>query len=224
MSAASNELVCFGILFGLLFGLLIGAMSISNKKPYCGKCGQCSGFYNLIVDQEAFGNSKRLCTNKSGENFCYNVVNDESAHIIEELKDFYDLLIISLQNERSNPTYNFFYERLVQRFNKGNDKITEVEQTADGSTSYTINKRDMYLCMTNKDKSKLDIEDIKFVFVHELTHIATDEMHHPPKFWSNFKLMLDIVYKNNLMPLRDYSKKKAKYCGIEITHNPYFDQ
>ena len=69
----------------------------------------------------------------------------------------------------------------------------------------------------------IDINTLTFVAIHELAHIASTQVGHGDEFWNNFKFLLVRAKENNIYKPQDYKKKPEKYCGMEITDNPYFD-
>ena len=62
-----------------------------------------------------------------------------------------------------------------------------------------------------------------YVALHEISHIATKSVGHTDEFWKNFKFFIEQAHILNIYKPIDYKKTPAKYCGMEITDNPYFD-
>eukprot|EP00798_Chlamydomonas_sp_ICE-L_P000752 gene752-biopygen496 len=57
-----------------------------------------------------------------------------------------------------------------------------------GYTSYSVNKGEkIVLCLRQRDHELVEENILMYVAIHELGHLATDEVGHTPKFWSNFK-------------------------------------
>lgn len=109
-----------------------------------------------------------------------------------------------------------------------NPDVFYENDATDGETSYTINKgAAMYICLREPlDKSKLvDESDLFFVLLHESAHIANYQgWGHGEDFWSVFKFMLiEAEIAGEYTPV-DYSKHPIKYCGLDVTYNPYFDK
>eukprot|EP00798_Chlamydomonas_sp_ICE-L_P012895 gene12895-biopygen12850 len=60
-----------------------------------------------------------------------------------------------------------------------------------GYTSYSVNKGEkIVLCLRQRDHELVEENILMYVAIHELVHLATDEVGHTPKFWSNFKWIL----------------------------------
>lgn len=88
-----------------------------------------------------------------------------------------------------------------------------------GYTSYSINKGEkLILCIRQKDTDELvDKNTILYVAIHELGHLMTDEIGHTPKFWENFKWILQQSVDQNIYTKVDYKVSPKPYCGIKLT-------
>lgn len=88
-----------------------------------------------------------------------------------------------------------------------------------GYTSYSINKGEkLILCIRQKDTDELvDKNTILYVAIHELGHLMTDEIGHTPKFWANFKWILQQAVDQGIYTKVDYKQSPKPYCGIKLT-------
>jgi hypothetical protein len=115
--------------------------------------------------------------------------------------------------------------RLMDRF--ASNSLKENEPESPDATSYTLNKGDVIsLCLREKqsgDNHFQKLEDIKFVLLHELTHIITPEHSHTKLFWTNFRFILDFCKEAGLYITPDYENNNINYCGTTITYNPSND-
>ena len=114
-------------------------------------------------------------------------------------------------------------KRLVSGFNP--TKIVETLPTSE-YTAYSENKGDKiaFCLVTEKGSGNLiDDNTLTFVGIHEIAHIATESVGHTNEFWTNFKFLLQEASKIKIYIPEDYKKKNKKYCGMELTDNPYFD-
>lgn len=59
-----------------------------------------------------------------------------------------------------------------------------------GNKSYTINKEKVFLCLKDKQNEYYNDNLLKFVFLHELSHVITDEIGHTKKFNQIFDELL----------------------------------
>jgi hypothetical protein len=115
----------------------------------------------------------------------------------------------------------------VMRLTKGyNPKAIYEALPTSAYTAYSQNKGEkMAFCLdTEKNGGVLiDMNTLTFVAIHELAHIATLSVGHTDEFWSNFKFLLEESKKINIYNPIDYKKTPKRYCGMNITDNPYYD-
>ena len=114
-------------------------------------------------------------------------------------------------------------KNLIKGFNP--KKIIETLPTSE-FTAYSENKGEKLAFCLEKEKGQsklIDINTLTFVAIHELAHIASTQIGHGDEFWNNFKFLLVRAKENNIYKPQDYKKKPERYCGMEITDNPYFD-
>jgi hypothetical protein len=114
-------------------------------------------------------------------------------------------------------------KRLVSGFNP--TKIVETLPTSE-YTAYSENKGDKIAFCLDTEKGSgnlIDDNTLTFVGIHEIAHIATESVGHTNEFWTNFKFLLQEASKIKIYIPEDYKKKNKKYCGMELTDNPYFD-
>tara|TARA_Y100000591_G_scaffold110358_1_gene93944 strand:+ start:21540 stop:22139 length:600 start_codon:yes stop_codon:yes gene_type:complete len=114
--------------------------------------------------------------------------------------------------------------RMKQNFNP--KTIVETLPTSE-FTAYSENKGEkIAFCLDKKRKgvdNLIEPNTLTYVALHELAHVATKSVGHPPEFWENFKFLLIQAEAINVYQPVDYKKKPTEYCGMEITDNPYYD-
>lgn len=119
-------------------------------------------------------------------------------------------------------------KRLVEHFLKRKTILQEHDTVGgEGNTSFTVNKGEsIHMCLRDPDTKKLIKDDniIDFVMLHELAHIACPAEQHEDIFWVYFKILLINAEEAGLHIPQDYGRKPVKYCGIDVTYNPIFDQ
>lgn len=114
---------------------------------------------------------------------------------------------------------------LVTRYRPG--RLEENQPTSSRDTSWEEGKGErIALCLREQNTGKygfIDPELVKFVAIHELTHIAANRLDHPFYFWKVFKFLL--LEAKDLMQyqLVDYSLSPVNYCGMIVTYNPVYD-
>jgi len=115
-------------------------------------------------------------------------------------------------------------QRLVNGYNP--QKIYETLPTSE-YTAYSENKGEkLAFCLDTEKNSKgrlIDINTLMYVALHEVSHIATKSIGHNDEFWSNFKFMITEAKEINIYNPIDYKKEPARYCGMNISDNPYYD-
>ncbi len=95
-----------------------------------------------------------------------------------------------------------------------------------GTTSYTINKESMHMCLRKKYDPNIieDFSVLQFVFMHECLHIANRDIYgHPEAFWDSFKFLLREAHSVGMYTPVDYSKHPVVFCGLAIRNNPFYD-
>ncbi len=110
-------------------------------------------------------------------------------------------------------------KRLKKRYNP--DQLSETGLGAK-YTSYSVNKGEkISICVRQPDNSFINDNIIIFVFIHELSHVMTEEVGHTPKFWDNMAYLLEQGEKIGIYVPEDYSENPVDYCGMEINSTPY---
>jgi hypothetical protein len=113
---------------------------------------------------------------------------------------------------------------LAQNFQP--NKIVEILPTS-SYTAYSENKGEKLAFCLNVTKggtdNLIDEHTLMFVALHECSHIFTyDEVGHTPKFWNNFKFLLEEAKSAGLHEPVDYSQTPKEYCSMKISDSPYF--
>jgi hypothetical protein len=104
--------------------------------------------------------------------------------------------------------------------------LEENQPTSNKDTSWAEGKGDrIALCLREQHGNYdfIDSELIKFVALHELTHIAANTLTHPYYFWKVFKFLLTEANLLLGFALVDYRLNPTNYCGLDITYNPVHD-
>lgn len=114
---------------------------------------------------------------------------------------------------------------LVNRYRGGSSIY---ENHANGSTSFTNNKGEtIAMCLRQKvpPYELHDINLLKYVFLHELTHVAMTgaDARHSMTFWQCFKFMLNEATVMGLYTPQNFKAAPQTYCGLRLEFNPVFD-
>jgi len=115
-------------------------------------------------------------------------------------------------------------KRLISGYNP--KKIYETLPTSE-FTAYSENKGEkLAFCLDTEKNSKgrlIDLNTLMYVALHEVSHIATKSIGHNDEFWQNFKFMISEAKALNIYNPIDYKKEPARYCGMNISDNPFYD-
>ncbi len=187
--------------------LLIGFVIIIALKIYSE-----SDVFNLkCIISDVDGN--KYCVR---ERFKVQLAADLLATVTQKLKK---LVAYMKQKYPERPNV----ERLVENFNP--QKVKEILPTST-YTAYSENKGEkLAFCVTTtKEGNKLiDENTLTFVAIHEVAHTMTKSIGHKEEFWRNFKFLLTNAVDMGIYTPIDYKEKPAKYCGMTINDNPFYD-
>jgi len=115
--------------------------------------------------------------------------------------------------------------RILRRYNPDN-LVENSPLDPSGDTSYTVDKGTLLaLCLRARDKTDgfHDMDLLTFVALHELSHIAIEEIDHPPGFWKAFKFILEESVQAGVYTPEDYRGRPITYCGLVVDYQPLFD-
>lgn len=158
-------------------------------------------------------------------NLRYKSKTDDSAAIIHELNMFIIDVIENLKGAivggQIEPEYLYFARNLVDKY----DPTVVVEGYGEnGDTSYVINKGHLLtLCLRNRHGQFHDMSLLKFVALHEISHIGSIQYNHGDEFWANFKWLLHFVADRDIYTPVNYAIYPVEYCkNVYLQDNPYF--
>ena len=175
-----------------------------------------------IYSESDYANLKCIISNLDGNTYCVRERNklelaaDKLAKITTNLKKLVEYCNIQYPEEEN-------VKRLVKNFNP--KKIVETLPTSK-YTAYSENKGEKLAFCLNTEKNNnqlIDLNTLMYVALHEISHIASKSVGHTDEFWQNFKFFIEQANTINIYKPIDYKKTPAKYCGMDITDNPYFD-
>ena len=157
----------------------------------------------------------------------------QAADLLAKLNDTAEKLIAHLKNKYNNRNDDRgnLTKRLDKRY-RGSSRLVETDPNNYwGDTSYTLDKGYLVsMCLRKSKDKKLNdfhkLNTLRFVLIHELTHIAANVQQHPPRFWDVFKWLLQEAVEANLYIPIEYDKDPVKdYCAkMDINYSPYYDQ
>lgn len=164
----------------------------------------CALVYAFYPVNKCINDVHQYCIKRDSENKKY--------ELLKEISRRYDKMIYYLNKEHAmNKITKNINERLT-------DSTKYVEIMDSKYIAYSKNKgEELSFCL-----EKGDINSLMFVAIHELAHIATDEVGHTHQFWDNFKFLLQCAIKTKVYRSVDYRKYPVTLCGSEIKRNPLY--
>ena len=144
-----------------------------------------------------------------------------TANILAKIKYNMNTIINYLkENIKKYPEKEYAINNLYNR-TKNIDIIERPDDSDEFITSYTLNKGEqMVLCLRSKLLEQVhDFNIIFYVVLHEMGHIASNNIGHDEEFKSNFIFLLKVAIKLNLYKQVDYEKYPVKYCGMVVSEN-----
>jgi len=176
----------------------------------------------LYFDSDSF-NLRCIISDVNGNKYCVRDRNklelaaDRLAHVNNNLNKLVNHLSKKYPDKEN-------VRRLVKGYNP--KKIYETLPTSE-FTAYSENKGEkLAFCLDTEKNSKgrlIDMNTLMYVALHEVSHIATKSIGHNDEFWNNFKFMITEAKEINIYNPVDYKKEPARYCGMNISDNPYYD-
>lgn len=117
------------------------------------------------------------------------------------------------------------YPKLKELYNPKN--LTEAA-IDDRYTTFTLDKRDIHVCLRTRDDHQhlYDIDRLMYVVIHELAHMANWDrttgqpiIGHGKEFISIFRDLVQRSLGLKIYKYRDYRESPVEYCGIIINSN-----
>ena len=116
---------------------------------------------------------------------------------------------------------------LKKNFVSANMEENIPERSGGSDTSYVIDTGDVFaMCLRDpKNGNQLDpkFNELTFVLIHELSHLAHKGYGHPNSFWCMFRFILQEAVEFGLYEKTNYKQMGSDYCGIVITYSPLYD-
>lgn len=175
-----------------------------------------------IYHTSEYSQLKCIISNVDGNKYCVRerdkleLAADRLANVNVRMKKVVEHCGSSYKNQDN-------VKRLVKGYNP--KKIYETLPTSK-YTAYSENKGEKLAFCLDTEKTKgtlIDMNTLTFVALHELAHVATLSVGHTEEFWNNFKFLLQEAKKIGIYDPVNYKKEPARYCGINIDDNPYYE-
>lgn len=172
----------------------------------------------LAYDTYWTGGLETVKSSVNGESYMVRSLPDkeEAANLLARIAQHLKTLMRHL--EKTTPD-DPRAKRFLERFHP--ERISEGPESSK-YTSFSINKGEkIVFCLRHKPKNDLvDLNTMMFVALHEIAHICTVEVGHPPSFWGNFKWLLNESVNVGVYQDQNFKDQPQAYCGIKITDSP----
>jgi len=170
----------------------------------------------LIYDRSNFN-----CINvvaEDGNEYCMN--DARGANLMAEIHMRVVELLRVLKQKYSNSGSVYkqtLVSNLLRRYNP-NNIIENSPNNIKRETSYTVGKgKILALCIKNKNGTYVDINTLMYVVIHELGHLAVEEIDHKNEFKQAFGFLLREAIAAGIYQDVDYSRNPTYYCNMIIT-------
>ena len=147
----------------------------------------------------------------------------DSANTLALINKNVTKLIEHLNNNFSNDNEKIYF---IEKLNQNYKPYILSEAAVDPRyTTYTIDKRDMHVCLRTRDRNEdiYDINILMYVVLHELAHLCNYNksgypiLGHGEEFRFIFKFLVEEAIKLGIYRHVDYNNNPKEYCGIMIT-------
>ena len=142
-------------------------------------------------------------------------LNQNFSLIYEYFKNDNDIVEPKLRflQQKLKPMFadNVEYTGILKNINK--KRILNEISLYKGDKSYTINKEDIYICLTDENEKYYNDNMLIYVLLHEISHSICDEIGHTKKFYDIFDALLlkaiDMkIYDKDIPVVKNYCAHK----------------
>lgn len=148
-----------------------------------------------------------------------------AADILAEINQMYVRIIYHLKRTQMGSSWSENIIFLGEHYNP--TVLGEHIPSNLNYTSYVAQKgKKIRLCLRTPEDRRVfhDINTIRFVALHELSHLMVQSYGHDDTFWDAFRFLLREASSMGEIKLIDYSKAPVRYCGIDVTSNPLYNR
>lgn len=176
--------------------------------------------YNEVLYVESDTNNKKYIIRRG--KMKSNGFLKESANTLSEIDNRVKKLIDHLETKYKNDNGKYYFIKKL-RENYHVDILSEAAMDS-RYTTYTVDKRDMHICLRTRDSNErlYDINLLMYVILHELAHLCNYTRSgypiqgHGQEFKDIFRLLVIEAIKLGIYQYKDYSQSPQEYCGIII--------
>ena len=149
----------------------------------------------------------------------------ESADTLGEINLRMLKLITYLDQTYKDDIYKYYFiKKLKENYSP---KMISEAAIDPRYTTYTIDKKEMHLCLRTRDSKEktYDINLLIFVQIHEMSHLCNYTRSgepiqgHGSEFRMIFKFLVEEAIKIGIYNYEDYSKNPKEFCGMTLKNN-----
>jgi hypothetical protein len=101
-------------------------------------------------------------------------------------------------------------------------RLSEVNSMTTLDAAYSLNKREISVCIRDVDGKLQDDQTSMFVLLHEFGHLAVDNYGHGDEFWTAFRFILKIAIEDaKVYEDQNFEDFPQTYCEHKIRSSPY---
>ena len=145
----------------------------------------------------------------------------EASEMIKDLNTFGIGVLAHLKKIKDKDSSKvYFIRNLLMKYQQ--DALSE-NPPRGSDTSFVRGKGAVLkLCLRDHRTKKLHSLDLlKYVYLHEITHIGSNTQQHTAEFWENFRWLLMTVDNAGIYHPKDYDKTPEWYCNMLLDSTPY---
>ena len=173
----------------------------------------------LVLAYTLLGQKTRVKSSVDGKH--YKVLQDteemmlETSNALAEIHNRVTKLVTYMQSHGASKRLADLLE------SKYSDDVISEAVVQSGYTSYTVNKKNIHVCIRSRDEHQkvYDINTLMYVVLHELSHLIAEQTGHTDEFRLIFKHLVDRAMESGVYEYVDYSKNNLHYCGMVLTTN-----
>lgn len=149
----------------------------------------------------------------------------KADEILHELDEYAVRVIAELRSAYSDGlagNYRYFVYALINRYD--GRKLAESAPTGVDTSYVTDKSRSLHMCLRDANYNFHDMETLKYVLLHEMSHMGTIEVEHSLEFTNNFRWLLHFLADRGLYVPVDYARYPVFYCNkINLNTNQYYN-
>jgi hypothetical protein len=168
---------------------------------------------NMTYEKSIFDNKMYLVRDLPDKKNSANMISKCKSNIIK-------LINYLNKNKKNFPKFENYITDSLDKVRNVVIMETSADKNNFKTTSYTINKKTVILCIRDKYMDKIHDENtLMYVLIHEMAHMLNPEIGHGENFKKIFKFLVEQSSIIGIYRIVDYSNNHINYCGMVIGEN-----